>query len=52
MIDSIENKMLIMDPGVRWNDIAGFNDAKGLLQEFVILPLLMSDLFRGIRRPW
>ena len=51
MIYSIENEMLVTDPDVRWNDIAGLNDTKGLLQETVVLPLPMPDFFRGIHRP-
>ncbi len=30
----------------------GLDDAKSLLQEAVVLPLIMPDFFRGIRRPW
>ena len=29
MIYSIENEMLVTDPGVRWNDIAGFESPLG-----------------------
>ena len=32
--------------------IAGLHDAKALLQEAVVLPLIMPDFFKGIRRPW
>lgn len=43
--------LLIPSPGVAWTDIAGLEEAKRLLQENVILPLLMPDYFQGIRRP-
>lgn len=43
--------MLDASPGVTWDDIAGLEDAKRLLQENVILPLYMPDFFQGIRRP-
>ena len=32
--------------------IAGLTDAKRLLEEAVVLPILMPDFFQGIRRPW
>lgn len=38
-------------PGVHWEDIAGLEQAKRLLQENVVLPLYMPDFFQGIRRP-
>ena len=43
--------LLIRSPGVSWNDIAGLEEPKRVLQENVILPLLMPDYFQGIRRP-
>jgi hypothetical protein len=36
----------------RWADIADLADAKRLLEEAVVLPLLMPGYFKGIRRPW
>eukprot|EP00474_Spongospora_subterranea_P010715 CRZ11173.1 hypothetical protein [Spongospora subterranea] len=53
LIDMITND--IMSSGansISWNDIAGLGEAKSLLQEAVIWPLLMPELFQGIRRPW
>eukprot|EP00093_Oithona_nana_P009594 09594.XXX_38575_37062_1 [CDS] Oithona nana genome sequencing. len=43
--------MLSKHPNVPWTDIAGLQEAKGLLQEAVILPILMPEYFQGIRRP-
>jgi SpoVK/Ycf46/Vps4 family AAA+-type ATPase len=37
---------------VTFNDIAELNEAKTVLKEAVLLPLLMPDFFKGIRRPW
>ena len=37
--------------GVRWDDIAGLKDAKQVLQENCVLPMLMPNFFQGIRRP-
>ena len=40
------------NPNVTFNDIAELNEAKTVLKEAVLLPLLMPDFFKGIRRPW
>lgn len=45
----------MVEPGdfdVAWNDIAGLQGAKDLLQEAASLPLLLPDFFVGLRRPW
>ena len=34
------------------DDIADLENAKKLLQEAVVLPLVVPDVFKGIRRPW
>ena len=34
------------------DDIADLQEAKRLLQEAVVLPLVVPDFFKGIRRPW
>jgi len=34
------------------SDIADLVEAKKLLQEAVVLPLVIPDFFKGIRRPW
>ena len=33
-------------------DIAELDEAKRLLEEAVVLPLLMPQYFTGLRRPW
>jgi ATP-dependent Zn protease len=38
--------------GVRFSDIADLTEAKKLLEEAVVLPLLLPGYFKGIRRPW
>lgn len=42
-------KMLLWFPR---DDIADLEEAKRLLQEAVVLPLVVPDFFKGIRRPW
>jgi len=34
------------------DDIADLENAKKLLQEAVVLPLVVPEVFKGIRRPW
>lgn len=51
MVALLRRDLLIRAPGVSWTDIAGLEEAKRVLQENVILPLLMPDYFQGIRRP-
>lgn len=39
-------------PTISFDDIADLDNAKGLLQEAVLLPLKMPQYFTGIRRAW
>ncbi|PWA46671.1 katanin p60 ATPase-containing subunit A1 [Artemisia annua] len=48
----LERDVLENTPGVKFDDVAGLTEAKRLLEEAVVLPLLMPDYFQGIRRPW
>ena len=52
LVESLERDIVQRDPNIHWTDIAGLEEAKKLLEEAVILPLLMPDFFKGIRRPW
>ena len=52
LINMIEKDVLIKNPEVNFEDIADLDETKKLLQEAVLLPILMPDYFRGIRRPW
>ena len=52
LIEMIEREVVETAPCVKFEDIAELDQAKRTLQEAVILPLLMPDFFRGIRRPW
>lgn len=52
LVNHIEQNVLNSSPGIRFDDIAELTTAKRLLEEAVVLPLVMPDYFRGIRRPW
>ena len=52
LVEMIERDILDRSPTVHWDDIAGLEEAKRVLEEAVVLPLLMPDYFKGIRRPW
>lgn len=52
LIDRLEREILDLAPNIRWSDIAGLDDAKGVLQEAVVLPIMCPGFFSGIRKPW
>lgn len=52
LVDTIEREIVQRNPNVRWDDIAELENAKRLLQEAVVLPLVIPGFFKGIRRPW
>ncbi|XP_055852014.1 katanin p60 ATPase-containing subunit A-like 1 isoform X2 [Episyrphus balteatus] len=52
LVDALEKDILQRHPSVKWVDVAGLNEAKAILQEAVVLPIIMPDFFKGIRRPW
>ncbi|XP_004345186.2 katanin 60-PA [Capsaspora owczarzaki ATCC 30864] len=52
LIESLERDIISKHPSVRWTDIADLENAKRLLEEAVVLPMLLPDYFTGIRRPW
>ena len=52
LISMLERDVIDRKPNVSFDEIAELEDAKKVLQEAVLLPLLMPDYFRGIRRPW
>jgi katanin p60 ATPase-containing subunit A1 len=52
LIQMLERDCIDRAPQVTWDSIAGLEQAKSLLEEAVVLPLVMPDYFQGIRRPW
>eukprot|EP01028_Stygiella_incarcerata_P002895 TRINITY_DN1553_c0_g1_i2.p1 TRINITY_DN1553_c0_g1~~TRINITY_DN1553_c0_g1_i2.p1 ORF type:complete len:211 (+),score=50.49 TRINITY_DN1553_c0_g1_i2:222-854(+) len=51
---TISQDIIINNPSVRWDDIAGCEDAKQLLKEAVVFPIRYPELFQGskIMTPW
>lgn len=39
-------------PNVKWEDVAGLENAKSALREAIILPTKFPDIFIGLRKPW
>ena len=37
---------------MKWDDVAGLENAKKALHEAVILPIQFPEIFVGARRPW
>lgn len=49
---AISGAILQERPNVKWDDVAGLEQAKSLLKEAVILPIKFPQLFTGKRKPW
>ncbi|KAF2364462.1 Katanin p60 subunit A1 [Trinorchestia longiramus] len=52
LVETVQRDIVQANPNIHWSDIADLQQAKRLLEEAVVLPLLMPDFFKGIRRPW
>ena len=52
LINMMERDCIQTNPNIEWESIAGCDEAKQLLDEAVVLPLVMPGFFKGIRRPW
>lgn len=52
LVSIIEQEVVERDTGVRWEDVAGQEEAKTALREAVVLPTKLPEVFRGARRPW
>eukprot|EP00117_Sycon_ciliatum_P024889 scpid69122/ scgid20778/ Katanin p60 ATPase-containing subunit A-like 1; p60 katanin-like 1 len=52
LVEMLEQDIVQHNISVHWDDIASLTEAKQLLKEAVVMPLLLPDFFQGIRRPW
>jgi len=48
----MKHEILDTNPNVGWDDVASLNEAKRLLHEAVVLPMLIPGYFTGIRKSW
>lgn len=51
MIEQIKNEIMDSGTKVMWNDIAGLEYAKRIIQEVVVIPMMRPELFTGLRQP-
>jgi len=52
-IESAISSVIVREkPNVKWEDVAGMENAKRALREAIILPMSRPDLFKGARKPW
>jgi len=49
---ALAGAILSEKPNIRWEDVAGLDQAKEALKEAVILPIKFPHLFQGKRQPW
>lgn len=52
LIDTLEKDIVQRNLNVSWDDIADLDEAKRLLKEAIVLPLLLPNYFTGLRKPW
>lgn len=50
--DALKQAIITEKPNVKWEDVAGLENAKKALQEAIILPAKFPDIFIGLRKPW
>lgn len=52
MKSALSSAIVSEKPNVKWDDVAGLENAKEALKEAVILPAKFPQLFTGKRKPW
>jgi vacuolar protein-sorting-associated protein 4 len=50
--EALSSVVVTEKPNVKWEDVAGLDKAKAVLQEAVILPSKFPQLFVGNIKPW
>lgn len=49
---SLSQAIVKEKPNIKWEDVAGLEQAKQTLKEAILLPVKFPDIFVGIRKPW
>lgn len=49
LVDMLERDIVQKNPNITWNDIADLREAKSLLEEAVVLPIIFPEYFIGSR---
>ncbi|XP_030578946.1 katanin p60 ATPase-containing subunit A1-like [Archocentrus centrarchus] len=52
LVEALQRDIISPNPNIKWDDIADLEDAKKLLKEAVVLPMLIPAFLKGIQRPW
>eukprot|EP00210_Caulerpa_lentillifera_P003052 g2914.t1 len=52
MQEGLSSAIITEKPDVKWDDVAGLENAKEALKEAVIMPVKFPQFFTGKRRPW
>lgn len=50
LVEILEKDILQRNPNIPWNKVAGLQEAKTILQEAMVLPMLMPDYFKVINQ--
>lgn len=50
--EALASAIVTEKPNVKWDDVAGLEKAKAVLQEAIILPSKYPQLFVGKVKPW
>ena len=48
LVETLERDILQRNPDVTWTKVAGLHEAKAILQEAMVLPMLMPDFFKVV----
>lgn len=51
LINKIESEILDKSSSITWDDIAGLENPKRIINEIVVWPMLRPDIFTGLRGP-